>query len=296
MEVYVRNAEKVVNVVCSLAPMPPLEPTPGGSLCVAWQVRNKPVLLVGGGEVAASRIVHLVSAGADITVLAPRAELHPDVAAWIECGTIQHYIDARYREPSQLVRHDGSDYAMILTAIDDAGKSRQVCEWSRARRIPVNVADVPPECDFYFGSMIRRGPLQVMVSTGGCGPRLARKLRQRIEDAIPPRAGQAIMRVGVLRAKLREHAPQHELSPARMAWMTQVCESKSLDELADLDDATAEDWVRRCWPNRQVPFSHKAYFLQCWHAMRPTVRDTVHFALGALTVTALLWRHGMPHT
>ena len=138
--------------------------TPGGGLCVAWQVRGKPVLLVGGGEVAASRIVHLKHADAHITVLAPQDALHPDVAAWIQQGVVQHYIPGLYTQTDQLVREDGSDYAMVLTAIDDAEKSREICKWCRSRRIPVNVADVPPECDFYFGSMIRRGPLQVMAS------------------------------------------------------------------------------------------------------------------------------------
>lgn len=229
--------------------------TPGGGLCVAWQVRGKPVLLVGGGEVAASRIVHLKHADADITVLAPQDALHPDVAAWIQQGVVQHYMPAFYTHTGQLVREDGSDYAMVLTAIDDAEKSREICEWCRSRRIPVNVADVPSECDFYFGSMIRRGPLQVMVSTGGQGPRLARKLRECIEASIHEHAGDALIRVGVLRAKLREASPEPAQSAARMDWMSRICDAIPLDELACLDDATIERWVQHDWPRRSVPAS-----------------------------------------
>ena len=94
--------------------------TPGGGLCVAWQVRGKPVLLVGGGEVAASRIVHLKHADAHITVLAPQDALQPDVAAWIQQGVVQHYIPGLYTQTDQLVREDGSDYAICLLYTSDA--------------------------------------------------------------------------------------------------------------------------------------------------------------------------------
>ncbi|WFD23649.1 Bifunctional dehydrogenase and ferrochelatase [Malassezia equina] len=220
----------------------PRAPQKSGGLPIVWQLCDRYVLLVGGGEVAASRVVHLAAAGAHITVLAPAQGLHPDVRAWIEDGTIDTYIDDKYCDPSQLVRTNGHDYDMILTAIDDAERSRDVCAWSRARRIPVNVADVPDKCDFYFGSMIRQGPLQVMVSTNGRGPRLARLVRQQIEAAISPYAGDAILRVGVLRAQLRAQAPAPALASERMMWMARVCDAFPMRALARLDDATIERW------------------------------------------------------
>lgn len=279
------------------------QPTPGGGLCIAWQLRGKPVLLIGGGEVAASRIVHLKSADAHITLLAPRDGLHPDVETWIKTGVIQRYIPALYKDTSQLVQDDGSDYTMVLTAIDDAQLSHGVCQWCRERRIPVNVADVPPECDFYFGSMIRRGPLQVMVSTGGRGPRLARKMRQCIEAALPERAGDAIMQVGMLRSKLRHVSPDPQDSAARMSWMTKVCEAKTLDELAMLDEATAERWVHEDWPNRRIPSSSltslswpssMASILASYLSrviIVPCSRDVLSFTLGAAStgLAVLAW-------
>ena len=257
-----------------------------GGLPIVWQLRDRCVLLVGGGEVAASRVVHFAAAGAHITVLAPADGLHPDVRAWVDDGTIHAYVDDVYRDPTQLVRAAGQDYDMILTAIDDAARSREVCEWSRARRIPVNVADVPDECDFYFGSMIRRGPLQVMVSTNGRGPRLARILRQRIEEAIPACAGEAILRVGLLRAKLRAYAPEPGLASERMAWMSRVCDAVPIDALACLDEPTAERWVREAWPTRTVPRAPRR-----WRAWAPvTWRDMTSFLVGCTSVALVaLW-------
>ena len=88
---------------------------------------------------------------------------------------------------------------MVLTAIDDNPLSRTVCEMCREARVPVNVADVPPECDFYFGAQLRRGPLQVMVSTGGQGPKIGAMVRDIILRALPDDTEVAIEGVGSLR-------------------------------------------------------------------------------------------------
>jgi precorrin-2 dehydrogenase/sirohydrochlorin ferrochelatase len=77
---------------------------------------------------------------------------------------------------------------------------------------------VPPECDFYFGSVHRDGPLQIMVSTNGNGPKLANIVRRQIAANLPNNIGAAIQRVGLLRKKLRKVAPNIEEGPKRMQW------------------------------------------------------------------------------
>jgi precorrin-2 dehydrogenase/sirohydrochlorin ferrochelatase len=107
---------------------------------------------------------------------------------------------------------------MVLCAIDDPEASTQVWKLCKERRIPANIADVPPECDFYFGSMHRDGPLQIMVSTNGNGPKLANIVRQKIASTLPQNTGAAIENVGFLRKKLREVAPDTQEGPKRMKW------------------------------------------------------------------------------
>lgn len=119
----------------------------------------------------------------------------------------------RMFEPDDL---DG--ISMVLTAVDDPEASTRVWKLCKERRIPVNVADVPSECDFYFGSVHRDGPLQIMVSTNGKGPRLAQAIRKYIAKLLPKEAGKAIDSVGELRVKLRRMAPNPEDGPKRMAW------------------------------------------------------------------------------
>ncbi|KAF7595260.1 Bifunctional dehydrogenase and ferrochelatase [Aspergillus hancockii] len=201
----------------------------GGSLIVAWQVKNKHVLVVGGGEVAAGRILHTLNADAKVTVVCPASGLNDEVAFRVSKGQVSH-VDRNF-EPKDL---DGAD--MVLCAIDDPEASTRVWKLCKEKRIPANIADVPPECDFYFGSVHRDGPLQVMVSTNGNGPKLASMVRKEIANTLPDNMGAAIENVGKLRKKLREVAPNVDEGPKRMKWISGVCESWSLSELVRMTD------------------------------------------------------------
>ncbi|KAL8871851.1 MAG: hypothetical protein Q9174_002407 [Haloplaca sp. 1 TL-2023] len=205
----------------------------GGSLILAWQIKDKRVLVVGGGEVAAGRILNVLNADAKVTVVSPRDGLNDEVAFRVERGQVD-FVDRKF-EPSDL---DNAD--MVLTAVDDPEASTQIWKLCKERKIAANIADVPPECDFYFGSVHRDGPLQIMVSTNGNGPKLASIVRKQIAANLPDNIGAAIQQVGALRKKLRKIAPATEEGPKRMKWMSRVCESWSLEDLVMMDDGDME--------------------------------------------------------
>ncbi|KAL7273918.1 Bifunctional dehydrogenase and ferrochelatase [Rhizina undulata] len=205
----------------------------GGSLLLAWQVRNKRVLVVGGGNVAAGRILNVLNADAKVTVVSPRRGLVPEVAHRISQNLVTYH-------DREFTASDLDNVDMVLTAVDDPEASSQIWKLCKERRIPVNVADVPPECDFYFGSVHRDGPLQIMVSTNGNGPKLANIVRRQIADTLPTNLGEAIVQVGELRKRLRKVAPRPEEGVRRMEWMTKVCETWSLEELCDMDEDDME--------------------------------------------------------
>ncbi|KAI0781202.1 siroheme synthase [Trametes elegans] len=231
--------------------MPPdLSSLHGGSLLLAWQLKDKHVLIVGGGDVASGRIESVLVADARITLVAPRAGLHPLTQHFVDNSDRITYHDRVFAGPDDLEAVD-----MVLTAIDDVDASRAIAALCRERRIPVNVADIPPACDFYFGSQIRDGPLQVMISTNGKSPKLANIIRRKIESCIPPHAGEAIEKVGELRSKLKERAPGvgGEVGRRRMRWMVDVCSSWDMEELAALDDATMARLLNEGWEKNAVP-------------------------------------------
>jgi len=124
------------------------------------------------------------------------------------------YID-RVFEPHDL---DDPEITMVLTAIDDPEASSVIWKLCKEKRIAANIADVPPECDFYFGSVHRDGPLQIMVSTNGNGPKIASIVRKKIAASLPANVGDAIKKVGALRKMLRVVAPGTDEGPKRMQW------------------------------------------------------------------------------
>ena len=188
-------------------------------------------------------------------MISPRAELHPETRYRVDesnSGDIT-FLDRKYLGP-EVDEVKVEKYDMVLTAIDEVGLSSRVCKECRIKRVPVNVADVPPECDFYFGSQLRRGPLQIMVSTSGRGPKIASLIRKRIEASLPDDVEQAIESVGKLRGELRKRAPGvgGALGQRRMNWMIGVCDRWDLDELGGMTDEVRERLLVEGWERKKV--------------------------------------------
>ncbi|KAG9322411.1 hypothetical protein KVV02_003737 [Mortierella alpina] len=246
---------------------------PGASLILAWQIKQKHVVIIGGGFVAAGRLVNVLEADARVTIICPEnEELSEMVAQHLEDHAETTRLVRRPFQDSDLTtrfgehQQDSSDPTtdtrttttnnnninngigsseeddsppavdMVLSAIDDIPLSTHIYHLSKRLRIPVNIADVPPQCDFYFCSTHRDRSLQVAVSTSGKGPKLANLVRRHIAEHLPHRVGEAIDQVGILRAKLRTLAPGPEVGPKRMQWMSRVCEQWKMEDLATLDE------------------------------------------------------------
>jgi precorrin-2 dehydrogenase/sirohydrochlorin ferrochelatase len=130
-------------------------------------------VVVGGGAVASRKVGKLLQAGAEVVVVSP--EVLPELAGMdVE---IQH----RIYEYGDL---EGANLA--FTATDSREVNAAVVREAKERGVPINVADRPAEGDFTVPSTLRRGGLQVAVSTGGASPTLARRIRGELEEAFGP--------------------------------------------------------------------------------------------------------------
>jgi uroporphyrin-III C-methyltransferase/precorrin-2 dehydrogenase/sirohydrochlorin ferrochelatase len=139
------------------------------------RLHNLPVLVVGGGEVAARKTRALLDAGADVTVGAPR--LSEQLARWQESGTVRHI--AGHFDDSWL-----GDAWLVVAATDDDAVNRRVANAANARRIFINVVDDADLSTFHVPAVIDRAPLQIAISSGGAAPMLARWLRERLETLL----------------------------------------------------------------------------------------------------------------
>jgi precorrin-2 dehydrogenase / sirohydrochlorin ferrochelatase len=177
-----------------------------------------------------------------VTVVCPRSGLNEEVAYRVDQKQVNH-VDRIFLpldvEPEKQV-------AMVLTAIDDPDASTRIWKYCKAQKIPANIADVPPECDFYFGSVHRDGPLQIMVSTNGNGPRLAASIRRQIGEMLQKGTGDSIQKVGQLRRKLRKIAPGKSTQDIsqRMTWMSKVCDTWTTEDFNAMDEQDMNALVR----------------------------------------------------
>lgn len=135
-----------------------------------FDLHGRPVLVVGGGDVAEQKISGLMAAGAAITVVSP--DLTPTLTEWAETGRIT-WTSRRYRDG------DLEGTFLAFTATDAPAVNAGVWREAERRRIPVNSADDPAHCSFILPAVHRDGDLVVAVSTGGKGPALAVRLRDQ---------------------------------------------------------------------------------------------------------------------
>ena len=139
------------------------------------EATDRPVLVIGGGHVGAEKVRGLLNAEARITVVAPALidELREHAAA----GRITHI--AREYEEHDLDANPHWHFVMVAT--DDGAINASVRKAAQARRIWVNAADDPVNCDFILPSVVRKGKITLAASTAGTSPALARRLREELE-------------------------------------------------------------------------------------------------------------------
>ncbi len=162
-------------------------------LPVYYQVKDRPCLVVGGGEVAARKAELLLRRAARVIVVAPRISLR--LRSLSETAAIT--LIAREFRPDDL-----REAWLAFAATDDPEINATVARHARRLGVPVNVADDPACCTFIMPSIIERAPVQIAVSTGGASPVLARLLRARLETLIPAAYG----RLAALMAEFRDRA------------------------------------------------------------------------------------------
>ncbi|KAF9265456.1 siroheme synthase [Marasmius fiardii PR-910] len=266
----------------------PPENIGGGSLMIAWQLKDQTVLIVGGGEVASQRIESVLGTDARMIVLCPQKGLHHRTK-----DLIQHYsqrityYDRRFSGPAELHKVD-----LVLTAVDDPQRSRDIVDLCRQAKIPVNAADIPDLCDFFFGAQIRDGPLQVMISTNGNGPRLSGLIKKKLEAGLSGYEGKAIEKIGELRVQLKERAPGvgGVIGRKRMRWMTQLCNSWEMVDFTQLDDSMIQKLLDEGWDKDRIPTVEA---LGGRRMTMPTNTSCTHAAPTFIISNAIPWSLGM---
>lgn len=141
------------------------------------KLRGRRCLVVGAGKISEGKILGLLETGAKVYVVAPKASER--IRRWAKTKRIQ--LEHRTFRPSDL---DGM--FLVVAATNSPRIHRAIFREAQGRKVLCNVVDVPPLCDFYYPAVVRRGKLQIAISTAGASPSLARRLREEMDVAFGP--------------------------------------------------------------------------------------------------------------
>jgi len=146
--------------------------------------------VVGAGNVGEPKIGGLIDTGARVHVIA--LEANAAVNAWATAGKIALELRAFAAEDL-----DGTFLAVVATA--SRALNGSIYREAQHRGVLCNVVDDPEYCDFYYPAVVRRGDLQIAISTNGRSPSLSQKLRQQLERQFGPGYARWVVELGETR-------------------------------------------------------------------------------------------------
>ncbi len=178
---------------------------------VFLELGGRRCLVIGGGREAQRKVDGLLAAGGRVTVISPT--LTRDLQRLLAAGEIE--LEQRAYRDGDL---EGYDICMVAT--NDGAVNAQVAAEGKRRRVWVNAADDPANCDFILPGVIRRGSITVAASTGGTSPALARRLREELEAYLT----EEMPALADLLAEVRNDLRSRGIAPDPEVWQEAIDE------------------------------------------------------------------------
>ena len=170
-------------------------------LPIFLNLQTRPALLVGAGSVALDKISTLLKTGLRLRVIAPQAR--EEIRGLAAEGRLEWL--PRAFAPADL---DGN--FIVIAATNSPEVNAEIYRAAVARGILCNSVDDIPNCDFFFGSIVSRGDLQIAISTAGESPAVAQRLRREIDEQLPDDLGAWLEKLGELRREVLATHPHSE--------------------------------------------------------------------------------------
>ncbi len=207
-------------------------------------VRERPCVVLGGGEVAWRKVVDLLRAGATVTVVAPRLCL--------ELQRLAHHNRVRAVRRA----YQCGDLAEAFLAVDASGNAavnRAAFAEAQSNRVLINVVDRPRRCSFIAPAVVHRDPLMIAISTSGATPYVCSELRMQLERLVGPEWGPFVDLVGRIRRALRANRTPskvqaliyRELIDSRILELLRLGCNHEAQSLAALIASTPQEQVPR---------------------------------------------------
>lgn len=168
-------------------------------------------MVVGAGEIGEPKIASLLGTRGTVEVVAPQAT--KKVEEWAQGRKIQ-WLKRKFNDS------DLEGCFLVIVAISSHELQKRIHRLAKQRGVLCNVVDVPELCDFYYPAVVKRGALQIAISTGGESPALAQRLRKELEARFGPEFEDWLEELGEARERIRtevvggpdQKAKLHELA------------------------------------------------------------------------------------
>ena len=164
-------------------------------------LKDRAVLVVGGGLIAEGKAIQLVAAGARVRVVSP--DLTPRLAELVEHGQIA------YRQ-GKFESGDLNGVTLVISATNDQAANENVAHLAAELGLLHNVVDQPALCSFITPALIARGGIQISVSTGGGSPSVAQRVKREIGELIGDEYAELLEIAAEMRAEAKRLIPDFE--------------------------------------------------------------------------------------
>jgi precorrin-2 dehydrogenase/sirohydrochlorin ferrochelatase len=179
------------------------------------KLKGRKCVVVGAGKVAEGKIDGLLADGAEISVVSPRAtariqkQARAGILQWQRRGFSASDVEGAF---------------LVVAATNSSQTNSKIFQACRKRGILCNAVDDPENCDFFYPAIVRRGALQIAISTHGFSPALASRLRQELEQQFGPEWEDWLEEIGDQRREiLRQDGP----AARKRKRLMQIASSKS---------------------------------------------------------------------
>ena len=154
------------------------------------------VLLVGAGNVGLEKLTAILTNAPATPVLIVATAVSDEVIK-LAAKHSNVLIEKRNFQPEDLHEKE-----LVIIAINDKEESLRIRKLAKEKKLLVNVADTPDQCDFYLSSIVQKGNLKIAISTNGKSPTIAKRIKEVLHDALPGELDDAIENIHKIRNKL----------------------------------------------------------------------------------------------
>ena len=181
------------------------------------ELKDRKVVIIGAGPIATRKVQSLLGTGARLVIIAERfTETMTNLCKHANAELIQDRYSKNYL----------TDAALAIAATNDLQLNEQIYKDCQKLQVLCNVVDQPDCCDFFVPAVVKRGMLQIALSTEGCCPAYAKTLKSKLQSTFTEKHGQFLSQLQCLRTKIIEKIPD----PAeRKSLLTKLADDKSFE-------------------------------------------------------------------